>query len=127
MSLKDLLPRGTYDEILSETHMNQTGSEHTEDNSANSGNSACGADCDDSKVLMVSCPYCHKKIAYSTANPFRPFCSERCKMLDLGAWASDERRVPGKSIWEDDDADQAGAASTTVTSYGDTSSPYDKS
>ncbi len=32
---------------------------------------------------------------YSPANPFRPFCSERCRKIDLGAWANEDFRVPG--------------------------------
>ena len=33
-------------------------------------------------------------MAWNTANPFRPFCSERCKLIDLGQWASESYRVP---------------------------------
>lgn len=86
MSLKDLLPPGTYDEICCEAHQGQV----TET---------------DSEALMVSCPYCHKRIVYSSANPFRPFCSERCKMLDLGAWANEERTVAGNDVNMDADGD----------------------
>ena len=39
------------------------------------------------------CPRC-KKPARWADNPFRPFCSERCKMIDLGAWANEDYRVP---------------------------------
>lgn len=39
------------------------------------------------------CPRC-KKLAQWSNNPFRPFCSERCKMIDLGAWANEDYRVP---------------------------------
>lgn len=38
------------------------------------------------------CPGCKKKTAWEE-NPWRPFCSERCKMLDLGAWASEDYKV----------------------------------
>lgn len=41
------------------------------------------------------CPYCKKKEAGE--KPFWPFCSARCKQLDLGAWAKEEYRVAGKS------------------------------
>lgn len=40
---------------------------------------------------------------YSPDNPWRPFCSERCKIIDLGAWASDEYVIPGKPIEADDE------------------------
>jgi endogenous inhibitor of DNA gyrase (YacG/DUF329 family) len=35
-------------------------------------------------------------VPWTTANPFRPFCSERCKRIDLGAWAAEEFRVPSR-------------------------------
>lgn len=41
----------------------------------------------------VVCPSCGGPSVYAPANPFRPFCSERCKNLDLGAWASEQFRV----------------------------------
>ncbi len=46
-----------------------------------------------SKPLIVTCPQCGKEHAWDTANKFRPFCSERCKMIDLGKWANEEYRV----------------------------------
>jgi endogenous inhibitor of DNA gyrase (YacG/DUF329 family) len=42
----------------------------------------------------VACPHCGKPAEWSAQNRFRPFCSERCKMIDLGAWASESYRVP---------------------------------
>ena len=42
----------------------------------------------------IKCPTCEKEHVYSSANPFRPFCSERCKMIDLGAWANEEYTIP---------------------------------
>lgn len=48
-------------------------------------------------MKQVSCPQCGKSIEYSTKNLFRPFCSERCKLLDLGAWASESYRVSDES------------------------------
>ncbi len=49
-------------------------------------------------VKKVRCPQCGGMSAYSTENKFRPFCSERCKLLDLGAWANDEYAIPGSPI-----------------------------
>jgi len=43
----------------------------------------------------VRCPTCERKIEWSEASPFRPFCSERCKLIDLGAWLSEARGIPG--------------------------------
>ena len=45
------------------------------------------------KPPIVICPHCGKEHQWDTNNRFRPFCSERCKMIDLGRWASEEYRV----------------------------------
>jgi endogenous inhibitor of DNA gyrase (YacG/DUF329 family) len=39
--------------------------------------------------MIVDCPQCSKKVVWDSKNPFRPFCSERCKQIDLGAWAEE--------------------------------------
>jgi endogenous inhibitor of DNA gyrase (YacG/DUF329 family) len=44
----------------------------------------------------VPCPRCGEPAALSPDNAWRPFCSERCKMIDLGAWASEGYRVAGE-------------------------------
>ena len=46
------------------------------------------------KRTVVSCPQCGASVVWDAANPFRPFCSERCKMIDLGAWATESYRIP---------------------------------
>jgi endogenous inhibitor of DNA gyrase (YacG/DUF329 family) len=43
---------------------------------------------------MVACPHCGTPVEWTAAARWRPFCSERCKLIDLGAWASDAYRVP---------------------------------
>ncbi|MFM8757009.1 MAG: DNA gyrase inhibitor YacG [Limnohabitans sp.] len=45
----------------------------------------------------VRCPGCEGRTLYSPRNPFRPFCSARCKGLDLGAWAQESFRLPEDS------------------------------
>jgi len=45
-------------------------------------------------VKTVACPQCGATVAWTAASKWRPFCSERCKLLDLGAWASERYRVP---------------------------------
>jgi endogenous inhibitor of DNA gyrase (YacG/DUF329 family) len=40
------------------------------------------------KAPIVDCPACGRKVAFEPANRWRPFCSERCRTVDLGAWAS---------------------------------------
>ncbi|MFT3759740.1 DNA gyrase inhibitor YacG [Thauera sp.] len=42
----------------------------------------------------VSCPTCSKPVVWSTESRYRPFCSARCRQIDLGAWASEAYRVP---------------------------------
>lgn len=49
----------------------------------------------------VSCPTCGGDSVYASSNPYRPFCSERCKNIDLGAWASENFRLPISSLPED--------------------------
>lgn len=49
----------------------------------------------------VKCPACSGDSLYSPSNVYRPFCSERCKNLDLGAWASESFRVPTEAPPED--------------------------
>ena len=43
---------------------------------------------------QVPCPSCRQPALYDPANPWRPFCSQRCRSADLGAWASEQFRVP---------------------------------
>ena len=47
-------------------------------------------------AARVACPSCSTEVEWSNTNLFRPFCSERCKLIDLGAWANEEYRVPIK-------------------------------
>ncbi len=50
--------------------------------------------------MKIKCPTCKKKTEWKN-NPFRPFCSERCKLIDLGAWASGEYKIEGEKIPEE--------------------------
>ena len=59
---------------------------------------------------MVRCPTCRTEVAWE-GNAHRPFCSERCRLIDLGAWAEGRYRIPGRKIAteeerEDDDEDE---------------------
>lgn len=45
---------------------------------------------------IVKCPGCGRSLEWSTANKWRPFCSERCKLIDLGAWIKEEHAIPGE-------------------------------
>ena len=42
---------------------------------------------------IVFCPHCDKEMEWDIGNRSRPFCSERCKLIDLGKWANEEYRV----------------------------------
>ena len=42
----------------------------------------------------VKCPTCGKEVVWSSENRWRPFCSERCRLIDLGAWADESHRIP---------------------------------
>jgi hypothetical protein len=44
--------------------------------------------------MKIKCPTCRNMTEWSN-NPYRPFCSERCKLIDLGSWASEEYRITG--------------------------------
>jgi uncharacterized protein len=57
------------------------------------------------KQPIVNCPNCGKIIVWDTSNRYRPFCSERCKMIDLGQWASESYRIPDAEPDADIDAD----------------------
>lgn len=57
------------------------------------------------KPRIVRCPQCGGASEWSTDNPFRPFCSERCKLIDLGAWANESYKVPVQEQDKGDDSD----------------------
>jgi uncharacterized protein len=44
-------------------------------------------------------------VVWSEASPWRPFCSERCKLVDLGAWFSEARAIPGDEVTDPEDGD----------------------
>ena len=49
----------------------------------------------------VLCPHCRKETTYSPENPFRPFCSERCKLIDFGDWAEGRYAIPSEDAPRD--------------------------
>jgi len=46
--------------------------------------------------VKIICPVCKNTTTWEE-NPWRPFCSERCKLIDLGKWVSEEYKIPIKS------------------------------
>ena len=55
---------------------------------------------------IVKCPTCRREIDWADA-PFRPFCSDRCRLIDLGAWLSEQRAIPGEHEPVESDSDSA--------------------
>ncbi len=55
-------------------------------------------------MLTVNCPRCGQPVEWTPAQRWRPFCSERCKLMDLGAWASEAYRIPAQEL--DDSLDE---------------------
>jgi uncharacterized protein len=49
----------------------------------------------------VACPACGKPTVYAQSNPSRPFCSPRCRLTDLGGWASEAYRIPARPAGEE--------------------------
>ena len=56
--------------------------------------------------LEVACPQCSKKVVWSEKNAYRPFCSERCRLLDLGAWADGSHRIAGEPAMDETEIDE---------------------
>jgi len=50
----------------------------------------------------VACPTCRKPVVWSPESRWRPFCSERCRLIDLGEWLSEEKRIPGDPAYAPD-------------------------
>ncbi|MBQ4488560.1 MAG: DNA gyrase inhibitor YacG [Ruminobacter sp.] len=52
-------------------------------------------------MIKVKCPICNKEIEWNSNNIYRPFCSERCKMKDLGGWADEKYHISSPLTPED--------------------------
>ncbi len=59
----------------------------------------------DAPARIIRCPGCGGDSVYASSNPYRPFCSARCRGADLGAWASEGYRVPAAPSVDDDPDD----------------------
>ncbi len=49
-------------------------------------------------IRHIKCPQCKQPSEWSPQNPYRPFCSERCRMIDLGAWARGDYVIAGEPL-----------------------------
>ncbi len=54
-------------------------------------------------VLTVNCPQCGRKVEWTDAQQWKPFCCERCKLIDLGDWAAGNHRIAGEPVADPDD------------------------
>ena len=44
--------------------------------------------------MIVNCPHCRKEVEWQANNSFRPFCSKKCQLIDLGEWVNEEKSIP---------------------------------
>lgn len=61
-----------------------------------------------SMPASVKCPTCQKNVLWNTEAKFKPFCCERCKLIDLGDWASEKYAIPVKQEFDIDGLDDLG-------------------
>lgn len=73
---------------------------NNDDNSSNNSNV---------KPIQIKCPQCGRLTVYSIENPSRPFCSDRCKLIDLGQWADQSYKIPSntESVENSDELEDA--------------------
>jgi endogenous inhibitor of DNA gyrase (YacG/DUF329 family) len=55
----------------------------------------------------MRCPTCQRPIEWTEAFPFRPFCSERCRLIDLGAWLTERHAIPGEPTQPEEESGSA--------------------
>jgi endogenous inhibitor of DNA gyrase (YacG/DUF329 family) len=55
---------------------------------------------------MVKCPTCRCAVPWTAEQLFKPFCSERCRLIDLGEWVMEEKRIAGESLLPEGDNDE---------------------
>jgi endogenous inhibitor of DNA gyrase (YacG/DUF329 family) len=60
------------------------------------------------RPTSVACPHCGKPVAWTEASAWKPFCSERCRLIDLGDWLSENHAIPGTTGPAPQDDDAAG-------------------
>ncbi|GFD77738.1 hypothetical protein KUL118_06000 [Tenacibaculum sp. KUL118] len=47
-------------------------------------------------IMEVKCPICAKQVVWAPTSEYRPFCSKKCQLIDLGEWAAEDRKIAGK-------------------------------
>ncbi|MBE7214407.1 DNA gyrase inhibitor YacG [Shewanella benthica] len=59
-------------------------------------------------TTRVKCPTCQTEVIWNSESKFRPFCSDRCKLIDLGDWASEKHAIPVKPEFDHETLDAQG-------------------
>ena len=54
-----------------------------------------------SEVETVSCPHCEKPVPWTEASKWKPFCSDRCRLIDLGDWLAEKNALPADETLSD--------------------------
>jgi endogenous inhibitor of DNA gyrase (YacG/DUF329 family) len=54
-------------------------------------------------ATSVKCPTCKRPVPWSADSVYRPFCSDRCRLIDLGAWLTEQHKIPDQAAAEGDD------------------------
>jgi hypothetical protein len=57
-------------------------------------------------ATTVKCPTCRRPVEWSEASAYRPFCSDRCRLIDLGAWFSEQHAIPDEPATESEEETQ---------------------
>jgi endogenous inhibitor of DNA gyrase (YacG/DUF329 family) len=68
-------------------------------------------------MRVVACPRCGTEVDWQT-NPHRPFCSKRCRLVDLGAWLDEKYTIPGPLV-DESAADDEPRRDETKRRHGD--------
>jgi len=63
-------------------------------------------------ATIVKCPTCRREIEWSVDSAYRPFCSDRCRLIDLGAWLTEKHAIPSDEPAGPDDEASAGPPSS---------------
>ena len=54
-------------------------------------------------MAVVTCPNCGQSVDWTPEQRWKPFCSERCRLIDLGEWITGNHRIPDKPVYDDDE------------------------
>jgi endogenous inhibitor of DNA gyrase (YacG/DUF329 family) len=55
-------------------------------------------------TAVVKCPTCRRPVEWTEESAYRPFCSERCRLIDLGAWLTEQHKIPDDDTGADDES-----------------------